>query len=355
VTEITDDQLAAAAHRIRLSAGDLGTAFDSAAAEKDPGGHPFMVEHALAPQEMEPVQAALEAARRRGFVPEFIVRAAALGGMSAPAADPVPGGVGTVQLQAIVNPAMGFLDATLANRALTLAMERVCHIVVQTEGGDVRGTGFLVGPQAVITSYHVIESRVEAGSPRSDSHDRIGVEFDRLTAGASGMVVPVAPEWFIGGSAPHPSEQPGRSALTFTGDGDPDYDTCLDFALIRLARAVGRQRGHYDLDPERWPKSGARGQVTLLQRPNTGLKMANGVVAALWPDRIRSRLKHTAELHRGIERRTAARRRLRTDRPPPVRGELRSGTGQRCDTDCPDRQGQSLLPLGGGSRSALAS
>ncbi len=294
VSNFTDAQLAAAAQRIRLSPEEIEAAFDGAMAERDTSRLPFMVEHAIAPIGMEPVEVALEAARRGNFVEAFIVRAANLGGMGPPAAGAPSMGSTFVALQAVVDPALGFADAATANQALTLATVRICQLLVQTDEGDVRGTGFLVGPQAVITSFHVVGALVDEGRPRPGSEARIGVEFDRLTPGAPGVVVPVAADWLIGGSAPHPTEMPGQSALTFTGDGDLDFDTHLDFALIRLAAPIGRERGYYRLDPERWPSCGQRARVTLLQRPNAGLKMSFGLAAALWPDRFRSRLKHTA-------------------------------------------------------------
>jgi hypothetical protein len=87
------------------------------------------------------------------------------------------------------------------------------------------GSGFLVSPDTVLTNYHVIED-VYLGLAKPEEVD---VEFDYVNApngGAPMATVPcklASPDWLV----------------AFSQEGNRDTD--LDFALVRLDRAVGNQ------------------------------------------------------------------------------------------------------------------
>jgi hypothetical protein len=113
-----------------------------------------------------------------------------------------------------------------------------CVCEVRVDGRAV-GTGFLVGPDAVLTSYHAIGERVLRAP---DARARLAFVFDRipmLNTSSAGVIVPPADtSWTLAASPPAPGE------LSDSKRGDPSDDQ-LDFALIRLSRAVGVEPRHH--------------------------------------------------------------------------------------------------------------
>lgn len=112
----------------------------------------------------------------------------------------------------------------------------VCRIDVAAGGGWARaGTGFLVGPDLVLTNHHVIADL--AG--QADASDKIlfrfgvrrAVEGGRLEEGP--IVAPAKGSWLLAGAPPsqHELGVPGAAAEPAPHE--------LDFALIRLARPLG--------------------------------------------------------------------------------------------------------------------
>jgi len=98
-----------------------------------------------------------------------------------------------------------------------------------------QGTGWLVAPDLLLTNWHVIDRALPGG-------DRQATEFVcrfdyAVTAGGttqSGIEVRLAPVWCVDSSPPSTSE-------LGTGTDAPTSET-LDYALLRLARAVGNEQ-----------------------------------------------------------------------------------------------------------------
>jgi len=112
-----------------------------------------------------------------------------------------------------------------------------------------RGTGFLVGPDLMMTAAHVIDGLVDQNDAATNgSEDRIEAVFhNQLEAeGTWPIRTRVAREWLLCRS--RPNGRPPRLNLD-----DPDAAaTCLDFALIRLAEPIGARIGFIDiLNPPR--------------------------------------------------------------------------------------------------------
>lgn len=110
---------------------------------------------------------------------------------------------------------------------------RVCRIEIS---GNAAGTGFLVGPDVLLTNYHVLKSVLTTppGTPASE----IGCRFDYmvLTDGSrtQGTVVLLHPtDWSIDYSSYSLAE------MTRTPDNPPPNPDELDYALVRLARPIG--------------------------------------------------------------------------------------------------------------------
>jgi hypothetical protein len=150
-------------------------------------------------------------------------------------------------LEAITSPAGGLEDPRAVIQSLRDAMWRTALIEID---GVPRGTGFLVGPNLLLTAAHVIDPRQWPPVPRPD----VVACFDYiLDATASlrdtGVRVPVAE--FVTASLPTPGEVAGNVREWEAPAGN------LDFALLRLAHDVPpvdeqglkRARGDYALDP----------------------------------------------------------------------------------------------------------
>jgi len=110
---------------------------------------------------------------------------------------------------------------------------KICKIEI---GGNDRGTGFLVGPDVLITNHHVMKP-VIAGE-RHPSEVVMRFDFKRLATGPSPNAGReyqlVEHDWLIDSSEPSPLDELPPAPQS---DG-PDADK-LDYALLRVAGAPG--------------------------------------------------------------------------------------------------------------------
>jgi len=205
----------------------------------------------------------------------------------------------TAQLQAITRPDLGFMNMALELRGKLTASRRLCCITVfkpDLATPQASGTGFLVGPQVVLTSGHVLDCLVDdTGKSLAGSHERVRIAFDFVDGLSVGTVVPLQENWLAGCSRLHPLEAQ-RQVLNWDDPPEAGFDQHLDFALLRLSRAVGYERGFYVLDPQRMPVVDAvSGKVALLQHPNgQSQASAAGTTLRLWPPSFKSRMLHDA-------------------------------------------------------------
>jgi V8-like Glu-specific endopeptidase len=109
---------------------------------------------------------------------------------------------------------------------------RVCRIELNDEA---LGTGFLVGPDTVLTNWHVVEQ-----AKSDDALNRIACRFDyvQLPNGTrqAGQAVPLHTETCL-----DTSEYSGAET-TNTPESPAPTDNELDYALLRLAMPVGQER-----------------------------------------------------------------------------------------------------------------
>jgi hypothetical protein len=126
--------------------------------------------------------------------------------------------------------------------ALVAAMRRTAMIEVS---GRPRGTGFLVGPDLLLTAAHVIEARHWPPDPRPQAWAVFDYAYDASRpAGQAETGIRVPVEDFVTASLPTAAEVVGSET---DWNAPPDH---LDFALLRLAEPVpagsdGRERGAY--------------------------------------------------------------------------------------------------------------
>ncbi|MDO8883369.1 MAG: serine protease [Pseudotabrizicola sp.] len=126
-------------------------------------------------------------------------------------------------------------------RAVNLVARRLCFI----EADGVEGTGFLIGPQTVITNWHVVANLIDpaTGMAREGSAADIVCTFENLER-KEGKAYHAVEDWLVDFS-------PMAGQLAKSGSVLPDMKGlrphALDFCAIRLAGAPGRERGWYDL------------------------------------------------------------------------------------------------------------
>lgn len=203
-----------------------------------------------------------------------------------------------VQFQAIANPNIDFDHIGELNDGLLKAMQRCCRIVCTQGETPVQGSGFLIGPQLVLTNWHVVSGQMQGGAPAADSHARIRVEFDAYKRRNGDIPTPtcinVARQWLVAFSAAH-EEDKNIETLGVQRPMPLDREllkTLADFAVIALATPVGYQRGWYNLSAAiASPADGAMGQ--LVQFPGSyAMRVTGGAYddPTLYPARVVHRM-----------------------------------------------------------------
>ena len=156
-------------------------------------------------------------------------------GVSAQQAGAAVPGVRSVAdgLEKTIKDRLPAFDFAVFREKMAQIEARVCRVEI---GGNAAGTGFLVGPGAVLTNFHVLKSVLEGGTPP----DRVTCRFD-YKALADGTRVPGVEvglhpvDWRIDASPYAPAE------VTRTPDEPPPTPDQLDYSLVRLARPIGDQ------------------------------------------------------------------------------------------------------------------
>lgn len=138
--------------------------------------------------------------------------------------------------------------------ALLLARRRLCRIETFDEDErPVKGTGFLIGPSAVLTNHHVVRDLADELSQPDD----LVVRFDYSpTTGlemAESSIHRPENSWCIAKSATEAVESADAPDTGWWTDQAQRNDWLsevqddLDYAVIRLSSAPGLQRGWYDV------------------------------------------------------------------------------------------------------------
>ena len=136
-------------------------------------------------------------------------------------------------------------DFAVWREKMALVEGRVCRVEI---GGNAAGTGFLVGPDAVLTNYHVLESVLKGTSPP----DKVTCRFDyKVLADGSrveGVAVGLHPtDWKLDFSPFSAAEKTG------TPDTPPPSPEELDYAFVRLRTRLGDVTG----GPQGWVRGPA--------------------------------------------------------------------------------------------------
>jgi len=135
-------------------------------------------------------------------------------------------------LQRNVRPYLNKLDIRVWSTRLIQIERRVCRVEMD---GAALGTGFLVGPDTILTNWHVFEVAKNLGKT-----DRLGCRFDYEVL-PDGEVEPGQLIRLQAGGCIDSSPYSAAEA-TDKPDTPPPTPAELDYALLRLATRVGEQQ-----------------------------------------------------------------------------------------------------------------
>jgi hypothetical protein len=136
-------------------------------------------------------------------------------------------------LESIVNAAADFLDPMVLGEKLIEYVPRVCRVVMRTRAVTRQGTGFLVGPDLVLTNHHVLTELLAGTAPPAS----VRCKFDYRVVGDDvehGTEHGLASRWRL-------ADSPPSAADWDLGPLAPGGGTSgeLDYALVRLDSPVG--------------------------------------------------------------------------------------------------------------------
>ena len=152
-------------------------------------------------------------------------------------------------VERIINASVPFADVSTWRARLGALEGQVCRVEVPAAAGTVLGTGFLVAADLCVTNYHVIEPLLlptarlcpPSGAVGAAAPEQARLRFDYRRAADGTVVFPgtefsLADDWLVAARPPSPLDN-----VTST-DGNLPAATDLDFALLRIRGAPGRDR-----------------------------------------------------------------------------------------------------------------
>jgi hypothetical protein len=155
-------------------------------------------------------------------------------------------------LESLTGLAGNSFDLTAWRERLGAVQARVCQVEVEGRGA---GTGFLVGPDLVLTAYHVVDPAV-AGQ-RGPQGISLRFDYARLINGTTanpGTVCQLRPKDWLAAASP-------SGPVT---DADAVAPDALDYALLRVEGSPGSEPiGGDSAEPGAEP----RGWITVPRRP----------------------------------------------------------------------------------------
>ena len=178
------------------------------------------------------------------------------------------------QAERILNPGAKFQDVETFLVGLRARERAVCRIEIPRSKGI--GTGFLVGPDLVMTNHHVMEPVIRDPAQQASVVFRFGYKVE-----ADGLTLRTGQEYEL------------AAGIGWLVDSSPQ--SALDYALVRLAGKPGEDPADgQGGGPQRgWLKPSRHTFVIgeplyMLQHPDAApLKFADGVVTEVWPAKNR--------------------------------------------------------------------
>jgi len=207
------------------------------------------------------------------------------------------------RLERLIDETNASIDILVMLSRVSTIYRQVCRISF-SNGATPIGTGFLIGPAAVLTNYHVMQSVIHG--PAKPEEVRVQFDFATKPTGEidNGMLVKLKKDtWLV--------DQSENTAWDRFGTGNPPTKDQLDYAVIRLERAVGNEpvraafdpdakkrdwidiTRHADLPPQDAP-------VYIVQHPKGGtMKFAWQTKSAIGTEADGNRFRHKTNTEKG--------------------------------------------------------
>jgi hypothetical protein len=236
----------------------------------------------------------LKALERYGLMPSVILQRG--GQAQLPSATPAT----QEGFQRIVRRELPNLNPRIWGAGLMRNEVCVCQIEVDRVP---LGTGFLVGPEAVLTNYHVIGNLIESSAAGNRITCLFDYRIERSSVESEGTRVGVKPtfaEWHLDSSPPLSDDQEHAGVPMPTKDQ-------LDHALIRLERPLGDEpifptgptRGWIRV-PDTAPVITEHMPILILQHPKADpIKLAMDTDAVRTFNSNRTRVRYATNTERG--------------------------------------------------------
>ena len=190
----------------------------------------------------------------------------------------------TPEHEGLFSPRDNFLSGPELQKITNEDGPRTCCLVGEYGGGRKFGTGFLVGPDLIITNMHLFDDLIGTMGAAEVPKRFLAVfdyEFGELPSSFDALhdehrftVVGFSdPHWLVTSSPAHSRD--GLIDLP-TDQEVLELRHCLDFAVIRLTNAVGKQSiPHRGMQPRGWFRAAALSdanydpniQIAVLQHP----------------------------------------------------------------------------------------
>jgi hypothetical protein len=188
-------------------------------------------------------------------------------------------------LQKVVKPNLGAVDAGGWYARLGAILRQVCAV---TANGAPIGTGFLVGEQAILTNWHVVEQARARGA-----RDAIACAFDYIRR-ADGSL---AASEQIAVEAIAVERSCSAAERTAHPDDPPPQPDELDYALLRLQQPT-LQRGYLRLAAG--PPLGVGAPLYIVQHPNgSPMMIAQDTAAVIGMPHGGARLRYSTNTEPG--------------------------------------------------------
>lgn len=138
-----------------------------------------------------------------------------------------------VAFEANVKPRLKNVDMAVWRERMAQVEGHVCRIEFNN---NPIGTGFLVGPDLVMTNYHVMESPIKGKVPVGQVACRFDYKVLSDDSRSEGMAVRLSENDWQVDSSPY-----SKAEADSVPDREPPTADQLDFAVVRLARPIGRE------------------------------------------------------------------------------------------------------------------
>ncbi|WP_376964165.1 serine protease [Azospirillum sp. A26] len=162
--------------------------------------------------------------------------------------------VGRSVPEKMTDPNADMPDPDILVPAILLARKRLCKVVAEKNNTIENGTGFLIGPSAVLTNFHVVEGLTPGGPLQDGEALRVIFDYSRTSGMPTGpsSVVHAQQDWCIAASRQGTLQPEGAEDRWWMDEAirrawASSLDDSLDYAVIRLQGTPGLQRGWYKL------------------------------------------------------------------------------------------------------------